>query len=184
MTETRRRQVLWIAMVAAVVVTAVGSAFAVLVATAAADLNPPDGDRSPGTAGARHSVTVAVPPLVPGDAATRCVEVLDSDSAGVVRVHGIADGELVEHLSLSVGRGGSGRPCDRPGPLVDVYDGPLDRFGGDYAAGHDADVTLGAGPAVPYLLTVRLDEHAPNRAQGETASLEVTWEVRPAGHPG
>ncbi len=184
MNEVARRRELWFALLA-VPATAALSLIVVMKATSAADVvgarqAGKHGDvrltgATPGRAG------VAVPAMLPGQTATRCVEVtapaITADRAEL-RVYGESAGDLGRHLRLTVRRGDVGATCALPGVLTSVFAGPLDDLGHDFATGRGGHRPPNSGAAVPYLLEISLAERTPNSAQGMRAELDVLWEVR------
>ena len=86
-------------------------------------------------------------------------------------------------MDPSIRRGIVGATCTAPGPLIDVFDGPLVDFGIDFATGSSGHRANASGIALPYLVRVSFDEEAPNSAQGAAAELGVLWEVRSGDEP-
>lgn len=189
MSERARRWAFW-ALLVAIPTTALVSLVLVVSASSAAGVSAPPGAGWPGEirlAGDDSSgLDLDVPAMLPGDVVEQCLSVSAvGGRSGVseLRVYGVASGPLADHLNISIWRGAVGGTCTAPGPMIEVFDGPLLDLGFDYATGSSGHRANASGSVVPYRVEVSLDDHAPNSAQGAAAELDLLWEVRGGARP-
>ena len=113
--------------------------------------------------------------ISPGAQPSRCVLVTNAGTVGVdVLLNGTVTGSLKDHMTIKVTRGAKNATCASPGTGTVLYDGELNAFP---SSGTSLQTTGWApGDKHPYVfeLTLRNDP----AAQGQTASVGMTWEAR------
>jgi hypothetical protein len=137
------------------------------------------------------NVMFAVSGLKPGDAETRCINVVyTGDIEADVKLFGSVTGDLAPHLDIAI-EGGSGAAG---GTSFDCtgFGGGVGVFGTDtlaaFGSGHTDwssgilvldDVTGAPTPEVrSFRVTVELGGDTPNSAQGADATATFVWEAR------
>lgn len=173
---------MWLALVGMPLATGLAVLLVVVRASAAMGPMAAEPPRNPSSVSTPEPTTLDVPPLIPGDAVRRCVDLVLPAIEGApvdLALFGASNGDLVPHLALAVRLGDPGSTCAEPGILTSVYDGPFAGF-------DDAVVVDGfdrsdarAWSSVAVVVDVTLAASTPNTAQGAPASLDLTWEVAP-----
>lgn len=114
--------------------------------------------------------------ISPGAQPARCVVVTNAGTVPVdVSLTGTVSGSLKDHMTIKVTRGAKDASCASPGTGTVLYDGELNAFPSSGTSLETTDWVPGEQRPYVFELTLRNDPGA----QGQTASVGMTWEAQP-----